>query len=159
MTRTAAGTRKRRSPRGLLSGLFGFALLAALSSVCSQAQSPTTPTFRTLEFFVDLGSVEAELAAYQFEFVESAQSAVVVGIEAGRDFPETPYYDPKALRGSRVIVAAYTLAAESTRGKCHVATLHLMETSADPKYQVDLIVAANAEGTPTTATISWTEGQ
>jgi hypothetical protein len=103
--------------------------------------------FRPLAVFVDSG--EAPLAAYQIELVVSGAEAKIVGVEGGdpRAFREPPYYDPAALRGGRIILAAFSTDPDLPRGRTRVATVHVQESgTGSPRYEVRLIVSATAGG-------------
>jgi len=99
------------------------------------------PTFETLDLVVESG--DRPLGAYQVELTGGA----VVGLEGGESkaWAEAPYYDPAALEGGRLIVAAFTLDASAPAGKIRVARIHVMGNK-DAKYEVKLMAAAAAGG-------------
>ena len=85
------------------------ALLLALAPLGAQAPAPEVPfTFAALEVMVDPGG--QGLAAWQVEIVSAAPSTKVVGVEGGESshYAAAPYYDPKALRGGRIILARFS---------------------------------------------------
>jgi hypothetical protein len=102
--------------------------------------------FRPLAVFVDTGNTP--LAAYQIEITVGAPepTAKIVGVEGGDAdaFRAAPYYDPAALQGGRIIIAAFTTDADPPRGRVRVATLHLFEPAGCvPTYQAWLVVAVD----------------
>jgi hypothetical protein len=108
--------------------------------------------FRPVAVYVD--SDDAALAAYQVEIV--ADGADIVGVEGGEPaaFRDAPYYDPAALQGGRIIIAAFNTGTDLPRGKTRVATLHMRETSTTPEYEIKFVTAASSGGTPITPTVS-----
>ncbi len=71
----------------------------------------------------------AELGSYQVELAPLADQPTtvrVVGIEGGEheSFRTPPFYDPKAIGNERVILAAYSTAAELPRGTTRIARVH-----------------------------------
>ena len=64
------------------------------------------------------------LAAWQ---VEIRTAATIVGVEGGepKAYAEPPFYDPKALQGGRIVLAAFTTDAAPPSGRIRVARLHL----------------------------------
>lgn len=141
------------------------------------AQEPTTTTtwsteptttpaltpgarFTSVDLFVDPHG--SALGAYQLEFIADPARVTLVGIEGG-DHPayqQPPYYDPKALSGNRVILAALSTAPELPTARTRVATLHLRVTgeSDQPTYQVKMEVAGNREGKPIPADVTVGQG-
>jgi hypothetical protein len=90
--------------------------------------------FGWVDVVVDSGNVP--LAAYQVEVspapganVDGAGVRVsIVGVEGGSHaaFAAAPYYDPAAIQGQRVIIGAFSLAAELPAGATRVARVHYM---------------------------------
>jgi hypothetical protein len=104
------------------------------------------PRFRPVDVFVDAG--DASLAAYQIEVVADGETRIV-GVEGGEHaaFHEPPRYDPEALRGGRIILAAFNVGTDLPRGRTRVATLHVRESGGAPvAYRATLIVAADSSG-------------
>ena len=68
------------------------------------------------------------LAAWQ---VEIRTAATIVGVEGGepKAYAEPPFYDPKALQGGRIVLAAFTTDAAPPSGRIRVARLHLQGLS------------------------------
>ena len=140
-------------------------ILAVLGALLSSQDAPTTTTpstthFTTVDLFVDPHG--NALAAYQLEFVADPARVTLVGIEGGEHpaYHQPPYYDPKALSGNRVILAALSTASELPNARTRVATLHLRVSggSDEPKYQAKLEVAGNREGKPIAADVTVGQG-
>ena len=112
--------------------LFGLALLF---------RQEDQEQFRTIEISIDPGG--ETLAAYQFELDTSSKIVGIEGVEKTA-FQEAPFYDPAALKGGRIVIAAYTLDA-APAGKVRVARLHLLERAA-ARYEPRLVAAASASG-------------
>src|SRR4051794_9069727 len=103
--------------------------------------------FSAVHVYVDSG--EKPLAAYQFELTAKSGSPKLVGLEGGDHaaFKQPPYYDPRALLSDKVIVAAFSTAADLPRNKTRVATLMVrVPGAADPTYDAHLTAAATADG-------------
>jgi hypothetical protein len=105
--------------------------------------------------FIDSGN--APLAAYQFELNVTAGDVTLVGVEGGehRAFKPPPYYDPGALAGHRIVVAAFDTGSDLPRGRTRVARLMVRVSGAvTPEYDATLVVAASEEAKPIPATIT-----
>ncbi|MDB5294751.1 MAG: hypothetical protein JWO31_734 [Phycisphaerales bacterium] len=103
--------------------------------------------FAAVDVFVDPG--DRPLAAYQFTLRAVGGTALLVGLEGGDApaFAAPPYYDPAALVGEQVVVAALSTADDLPRGRTRVARLHVQVTGpTDPRYEVALHVAAGPDG-------------
>jgi len=89
------------------------------------------------------------LAAYQFELRATTGRIKIVGVEGGEHaaFKEAPYYDPAALAKDRIIIAAFNTGRDLPQGRTRIATVHLQILgAAEPEYELDLTVAADADG-------------
>jgi hypothetical protein len=100
-----------------------------------------------VDVLVDSGS--KRLGAYQVE-VET-KGAMIVGLEGGESkaFAAAPYYDPAALQGHKIVVAAFSTDAELPTGLTRVARLHLMRNDGQggmPALTEKLVVATDGEG-------------
>ncbi len=126
----------------------GVALAAALA-LAAIAAADGSVRFAPIDIVVDVGN--GRLAAYQIELVVRGD-ATVVGVEGGAPaaFKAAPYYDPAALAGGRIIVAAFSTADELPSGRIQVATLHMREQGAAPQYEVRVMAAADSDGQPLT---------
>lgn len=98
--------------------------------------------FATLEIFIDAGA--RTLGAWQVEIEGPAE---IVGVEGGEveAWRAAPHYDPEALAGGRLIIAAFTLADAPPTGPIRVARLHVMETGKGG-YFARLMAAADVDG-------------
>ena len=134
-------------------------LLTALLATAAFAQrgddAPAAVRFEYIEVYVD--SDAAPLAAYQFELTDSAGSIKIVGIEGGAHeaFAAPPYYDPKAMKSDRVIIAAFSTADALPTGKTRVATIHVqVEVDVIPEIAINLAVAGDIQGNEINAEVS-----
>ena len=130
-------------------------LFCALTISVFGQQPAANVHFRAIDVYVDSGSVP--LAAYQLEFSVANVPTQIVGIEGGsaKVFREPPFYDPKAMQGERVIIAAFSTEApeQLPSGKTRVATIHIMTTGETrPKFELKLRAAADATGKRISAT-------
>ena len=114
--------------------------------------------FASVDLIID--TADQPLAVYQLEFTARTRgedaaavtkNVAIVGIEGGAHvaFNRPPYYDPAAIQGERVILAAFSTAevASLPRGKVRVATIHLQITGdAEPEYHVKTSVTATFGG-------------
>ena len=137
-------------------------LVGALSGASGETTTTmqSAPRFTTVELFVDpRGNA---LGAYQIEFLADPARVTLVGIEGGEHpaYRQPPYYDPRALSGHRVILAALSTATELPSARTRVATLHLRVTGGDgePTYQAKLEVAGDRNGRPIAADVTVGEG-
>ena len=125
----------------------------------SQPGSPLAPLpqarFANVDILVDPHGTS--LAAYQLEFVADPKRVTLVGIEGGEHaaFVQPPYYDPKALAGNRVILAALNTGKDLPSGKTRVARLHLRIIGNDaPALSAKLVVAASSNDKTIPADVS-----
>jgi hypothetical protein len=134
-----------------LAGLTSCFTAAGQEAVADPAAPSARPRFLTAEVVLDSGA--QPLAAYQVEVTVTNTAARIVGIEGGSHpaFRTPPYYDPKALQGERIILAAFSTAAEGSlpKGRTRVATLHLrVAGDVGPQFRLQLAVAAGPDGKP-----------
>jgi hypothetical protein len=107
-------------------------------------------SFVPVDVYVDAGG--SELGAYQVEV--TAKNAMVVGLEGGESkaFSEAPFYDPAAMMGNRVVVAAFSTDEGLPKGVTRVARLHMMlnggAVAGDglPEMASKLVVATDGQG-------------
>jgi len=102
--------------------------------------------FTHVDVVVDAGS--RALCAWQVELVDPSGRARIVGLEGGDADPwrEPPRYDPAALQGGRIVLAAFTLAGERA-GAQRVARAHLAVDGDGPvAFEVRTLVAADPDG-------------
>lgn len=128
--------------------------LLLLPDVACAADSEQGPIrFRPVHVYVD--SDGAPLAAYQIEIVADGD-AKIVGVEGGEHgaFALPPHYDPAALAGGRIILAAFDTGSDLPTGRTRVATLHLREAGpVEPSYHATLQIAGGQDGRPIDATV------
>ena len=93
--------------------------------------------FVAVEVYAETGA--APLAAWQIEIQTDAK---IVGVEGVK---ETPYYDPAALQGGRIILAQFTTEPNPPAGRVLVARVHLMQ-SGKTDYTAKLMAAASPGG-------------
>ena len=139
-------------------------LLSVLSPKTARPEPQQTQSesirFAPLHIYIDSG--QAPLAAYQFELKTLAGHVEIVGVEGGEHpaFTHAPYYDPAALANNRIIIASYSTDAQLPTGQTRIATLHLQITGdIEPEYELELTVAADADGRRTPATITYKKGE
>ena len=120
------------------------------------------PRVRFAPLHVYLDSGNRNLAAFQFELKATTGQIEIVGVEAGehKAFSEPPYYDPAALAQDRIIIAAFNTNQDLPKGRTRIATVHLqIAGEAEPKYELNLTVAGDAEGNEITAKITFEKGE
>lgn len=111
--------------------------------------------FEAVDVFIDSG--HQPLAAWQLEVQSRDDRVEIVGIEGGQHaaFSEPAYYDPEAMNGNRVILAAFSTSKELPKGKTRVARIHVQcEGRNVTAYRTSLVVAADAEGRTIPSTMS-----
>ena len=122
--------------------------------------APSGVRFAPLHIYIDSGN--RSLAAYQFELKAAAGQIKIVGVEGGSHeaFKEAPYYDPAALANDRIIIAAFSTGSDLPKGRTRIATIHLQITGdAEPKYELILTVAGDAEAKEIPAEITFEKGE
>ncbi|MFG0307454.1 MAG: hypothetical protein ACF8Q5_14710 [Phycisphaerales bacterium JB040] len=91
-----------------------------------------------------------ELGAWQVEYIGSSDAGEVllVGVEGGEHdaYAEPAFYDPEALAGGRVILAAYAVDGELPSGRTRIARLHVQSPAGGFESAVTLIAAGDAGG-------------
>jgi hypothetical protein len=94
--------------------------------------------FTAVDVYVDSPK---PLAAWQ---VEIRTDATIVGVEGGepKAYAEPPFYDPKALQGGRIVLAAFTTDAAPPSGRIRVARLHLQERGTSTSTAREIVAAA-----------------
>jgi hypothetical protein len=131
-----------------------FACILILTSIGAKAPESPDIRFEAVDIYID--SEENKLAAYQVEVVVREGDVKIVGVEGGEHpaFKTPPYYDPAALEGGRIILAAFDVNGPVPAGRTRVARVHVrVEGDTAPQYGVHLAVAASpgAEKIPATA--------
>lgn len=113
---------------------------------CTKVRSPRKletagNRFVAVDVYVEAG--DKKLAAWQIE-IGTDDRAAIVGVEGGEPavYREPPTYDPAALQGGKIVLAAFTT-GDAPSGRVRVARLHLMESA-----KVDLVGKLTAAGAP-----------
>ncbi len=130
--------------------LIAIATLLLLGAAHPAAQEVR---FAHADLYLDPG--ELALHAWQVELVDPSGRARLVGVEGGEDavWAEPPHYDPAALKGGRVILAAFTLDG-GPRGRQRVARVHLaVEGPAPVDFEIELQAAAGERGVLTAVNV------
>jgi len=148
--------------RWMIVSLTGVCMATLLTATqVARAVRPTEPRVRFAPVHIYLDSGDKPLAAYQFELKATTGRIKIVGVEGGEHaaFKEAPYYDPAALAKDRIIIAAFNTGRDLPRGRTHIATVHLQILGDDePEYELDLTVAADADGRKLPAKLSLERG-
>lgn len=127
-------------------------LLLGILAGSVRADAPTQ--FTTIDVIVDPGS--RPLAAYQIEVLAGSDDVTLVGVEGGDApaFTEPPRYDPRALRGGRIVLAAICLDDPLPRGPVRVASLHVEHSTRTAlRLRVGEVVTGSREGAPIEAKV------
>ena len=136
-------------------------LVAAALAEAGMEERPagTGARFEAVDVYVDPAG--QPLAAYQFELTARGADVKIVGVEGGEHaaFKEPPYYDPAALMGGRVIIAAFNTGHDLPRGRTRVATVHLRVVGGEAQYGIVLEAAAADGGGEIPAEISVQKGE
>ena len=126
---------------------FLASLLLLLAVAAPQEEEREAVRFTTVDVVLDSGS--SPLAAWQIEVEDPAGRAKIVGIEGGAHpaFAEPAHYDPRALAGGRIVLAAFSLEGDLPTGATRVATLHLEVRGDEPVHLTcDMRAAAGPRG-------------
>lgn len=135
--------------RALVAALLGVwlvALMAADATTGVVPQDPAEPRFLVVDVHADAGA--ARLAGWQAEL--SFRTATLVGVEGGGPpaFADAPRYDPAALQGGRVVLAALGSGEVLPTGRVRVARVHVMEAGGGSgELTVSGVVGVAADGT------------
>ncbi len=124
-----------------------------------QTETPKV-RFAPLHIYLDCG--DRALGAFQFELTAPVGQIKIVGVEGGEHeaFSEPPYYDPAALANNRIIIAAFNTGNDLPSGRTRIATIHLQITGeSEPGYELDLTIAADADGEEIPAEIAFETGE
>ena len=133
------------------------ALLAALALMLATGAIPASraprPAFRAYELYVDAGGVP--LAAWQVEVLDVGDRRSIVGVEGGDHaaYAAPPFYDPAALRGGRIILAAFSTADDLPTRETRVARVHMRipdENGAVPEVRLEAAATRGGVEIPVT---------
>jgi hypothetical protein len=103
-------------------------ILGRCTRIRSTRKLETTGSrFVAVDVYVEAG--DRNLAAWQVE-INTDDRAAIVGVEGGEGaaYRDPPAYDPAALQGGKIILAALTT-GDAPTGRVRVARLHLMEST------------------------------
>lgn len=137
-------------------------VVAGLAQQSEQNEPLAQPEVRFAPLHIFLDSGDQGLAAFQFELKAVTGQIKIVGVEGGEHpvFKKPPYYDPAALANDRIIIAAFSTSHDLPTSRSRIATIHLQIIGdTQPKYELDLIVAANADGEKIPAKITFEKGE
>lgn len=126
----------------------------------TQVEGPSDVTddsvrFEAIDVFVDSG--DELLAAWQFELASESDGVEIVGIEGGEHvaFREPPYYDTRAMRNNRVILAAFNTGNNLPSGKSRVARIQVqLQGPGVKEYRTKLWATATVDGVEIPAAVS-----
>jgi hypothetical protein len=129
--------------------VLGAPALEKATSAAAAGPQEAPRDFGWIEVWIDSGA--DALAAWQVDVRITSPDARIAGIEGGDPaaFREPPTYDPRALRGERAVLAAFSTApAEGLpRGRVRLATIHVeLPAGATPQATITLEAAADPEG-------------
>jgi hypothetical protein len=149
------------SPRKihLLSALLLVVAFVPASVSTSAAEVAPQRAFSTIEIYLDGG--DQPLAAYQLTLQYAQADTRLVGIEGGSTpaFADAPHYDPRALRGGTIKLAAMQLEGPWPTHRVHVATLHVEHSATvTPRLAASQVVAATRNGGAATVDFSYEIG-
>ena len=131
-----------------------------IEPIISQIEGPSDipaddVRFEAVDLIVDSG--ESPLAAWQLEIQSRSPGVEIVGIEGGehKAYHEPPYYDPKAIRNDRAVLAGFSTDDELPSGRSRIARLHLQLEGPGPReFKMQVNVMATVDGKPIPATAS-----
>ena len=130
---------------------FSLALVLFLATSAS-AERPRV--FGTIVLTIDTAG--QELAGWQLRADFGESDARIVGIEGGENaaFSDAPHYDPRALNGGEIVLAALSSHQELPTGPTIVAVIHVEhDRSGLPPLEVSELIAVGADGNETPATV------
>lgn len=134
-------------------------LLLLVARAAAQSTQPVNARFAMVDITIDTGSTK--LAAYQVEIESDPKRVQLVGVE-GSDhaaYRDAPYYDAKALSGSRIIIAALSTGQNLPAGRVRVARLHVRISGDGPaQFTSSNVVVADPQRKPIPAKVSVQEG-
>ncbi len=151
---TSLSPRERAGVRGKVTSISKFShlsppknlllLILFILSLTTLTQAADQPRFGTVDIYLDPHGLP--LTAYQLELTAQNSSVKISGIEGGEPaaFQNPPFYDPKAMQGDRVILAAFSKAAvdKLPKSKVRIATVHYLVTGeGKPEFTLKLITS------------------
>jgi hypothetical protein len=123
-----------------------LALFAGPASADETAVAPAR-SFATIEVWIDSG--ESVLAGWQLRADFGKSDARIVGVEGGAPgaYHEPPHYDPRALNGGEIVLAALAEGNELPAGRILVAVLHVEHApSGLPPLEISDVIGVGTDG-------------
>lgn len=116
-------------------------LLLATPAESDEARSFSSVTLR-------IESSAAELSAWQLRARWNDPRTRIVGVEGGEGaFTEPPRYDPRALRGGEIVLAALAADDSPERGSVRVAVIHVEHAAGTvPGLNILELIAVGSDG-------------
>jgi hypothetical protein len=130
--------------------------LALVLFAANQAFAERPRVFGTIVVTIDSG--DAELAGWQLRADFGKSDARIVGVEGGDHpaFSDPPHYDPKALNGGEIILAALGAREDLPTGPTVVAVIHV-DHDRSP-LEVSELIAVGSDGNEIPATVTQENG-
>jgi len=128
--------------------------LALVLLLVGSASAERPRVFGTIVLTIDAAG--EELAGWQLRADFGKSDARIVGIEGGEHaaFASAPHYDPRALNGGEIILAALSSHEELPTGPTVVAVIHVEhDRSGLPPLEVSELIAVGSDGNETPATV------
>lgn len=148
-------------------GLVAIGIVGIGQGEDARGEKPVAPEVRFAAYDVFVDSGAQPLGAWQVDIKadegKNAGTVKIVGIEGGEAevYRKPPVYDPRAMMRDRVIIGAYSTAADLPHGRTRVARIHVrLDGPADwqPEFDVKLDTAATGEGAAIAGEVSLEKG-
>ncbi len=140
-------------------GILVIALVLAAGTLSAAENTEAKTVFKAWDVRVETG--DETLGAYQVEIFYPKTTVKIVGVEGGEPetFRDAPRYDPKGLKGGRIILAAFTTDKKSApKGTVRVARIHTsIEGKDTPEISAKVTTAGNIDGKKITITVRLSE--
>lgn len=133
--------------------------LALVLLLAGQADAARPRIFGTI--VVTLDPAGRELAGWQLRADFGKSDARIVGVEGGEHpaWAEAPHYDPRALNGGEIVLAALAADTELPTGPTVVAVIHVEhDRSGLPPLEISEVVAVGSDGSEITVTVTQENG-
>jgi hypothetical protein len=133
--------------------------LALVLYLASSVGAAPPKTFGTV--VVTLDPMGEELAGWQLRADFGKGYAAIVGIEGGEHpaWAEPAHYDPRALNGGEIVLAALAADTELPTGPTVVAVIHVEHyVSGLPPLEISEVVAVGSDGNEIPVTVTQENG-
>lgn len=132
--------------RCMLTLVLALSVIANVFAQPEQSSSADSGETRFAAFDIRIDPRGRPLAAYQFDLSDPSSIATIVGVEGGEHaaFTNPPYYDPAALSGGRIIIAAFNTGDDLPTTSTRVARVHMQISG---KQSPQLLIKLQAAGT------------